>query len=153
LRPQLVEPALSPEEIFAVEAACSNPTPFPRNDEAGVFEHGDMLDERRQCHVERRRQFAHACRTFTEPANHGPARRVRQRVKNGVERRISVSHTANYRALQYLGQWLSVYRESRVRRPPSCCSLRRSGIAGKTRQRSCLPNRRAINCSGVGPRR
>ena len=61
-----------------------------------IFENTDVLHEGWESHAEWLGQLTYRCGPPAEPLNDGPARRVRECMKNGIQCDWIVSHTANY---------------------------------------------------------
>ena len=85
----------APREV--VFAAWTEPELLQRWWGPGVFEHGEVLDDRRQRHLERLGQLAHRRRTRGEALGDRAARRIGQRAEDRVEtRRPILNHSVQY---------------------------------------------------------
>ena len=66
-------------------------------DEAGIFQDFDMLGSRRERHRERLRKPPDGHLAIGKLAQHDPARRVSESVKDGVQaRRLKFNHVVEY---------------------------------------------------------
>src|SRR5262249_28416805 len=109
-RALLRHPALRRLERLRHEPIGAHAPHLARADEAALFEHVEMLRERRKRHVEGARQLAHGGGTGAEPAQHGAARGIATRGKDPVEVHLLVRHMPNHSASRYSGQCLSEWR-------------------------------------------
>ena len=98
-RAAVVEPLLGGRERLRLDAAHAYATDLLGRHDATRLEHLDVLDHRRERHVERRRQIADGGGGSDETLDHLPTRRVGQRVEETVERMVKhvlyYSHDAN----------------------------------------------------------
>ena len=88
------------------EPAMLHPPLFVADEEPGVAQYGEVLQNRRKGNVERLRQFRYGCLALCQPGQDGPAGWIRQGGKGSVQRawRI-VNHMVNYR-------WADDYRQA-----------------------------------------
>lgn len=79
------------------KGAADDPTCFRAFDQAGRFEHGEMLHETWQRHAGRCRQFGHTAAASAELFEYAAARGVRKRREDQVEMGIGiVNHVVYY---------------------------------------------------------
>src|SRR5919109_1320602 len=94
----LMDPALGRLERRDLDRAGSNPADLFGADEAAVLQHLQVLEHGRKRHRQRLCEIAYRGRALREPVNDRPAARVGKRVKDPVERRISLKHLLKYSA-------------------------------------------------------
>ena len=80
------EPALGLAEFVGTEPAAAGAADLLAVDEAGQFEHPQVLADGGEAHRERRRQFRHARRPGGEPFDHPPAAGIGEGVEDPVDR-------------------------------------------------------------------
>src|SRR5690606_11248358 len=116
-RALLVKPPLRGSKGLGVERAGSDPAHLSGDNEARRLKHLDVLQERRQSHVERLCQFAHRRRATPELLNHGSPGRVGERMEDRAQISI-VFHLAKYAPCEQLGQRLSFWlpRQTQITR-------------------------------------
>ena len=94
--PPVREPPLGRLEGLALQPARPHPTHLRRPNEPAVFENAEMLNERRQCHVEGLGQLGNRRGPIAEPPNDCPSRRIGKGTEDGVERFEMVRHLPKY---------------------------------------------------------
>src|SRR5262245_21568534 len=94
--PLLFHPLLNRPHRHRFKTTGSHPPDLLRTDETTRFQHLQMLDDRRQGHVERTSQFTDRRRSPTEPFNHAAPGRIRERLKFRIERLLIVKHILKY---------------------------------------------------------
>lgn len=93
------EPLLDGRQFLGLQLASPDAADLVRTNQTRLFEHADVLHERRQRHVERHGEVAHSCFPQAKPLNDGSACGVSERVKRAVECELIVFHLANYTTL------------------------------------------------------
>ena len=83
----LGEPRVDHAELVGKQAVRANAAALGACDQAGRFEHREVLNERRQAHVKRLGEVADGTRAVGETFDDLPAHRVRQRVQGSIDRR------------------------------------------------------------------
>jgi hypothetical protein len=86
--PPLVDPVLGRAQRGRLDRAGAHPPDLLRADEAAGLEHLDVLDHRRERHLERLRELAHRRRPTRQAVDHRAAAGVSERVEDLVERRM-----------------------------------------------------------------
>ena len=69
-------------------------------DEAGRFEHVEMLRERGQGHLERLGKAAHRLRPARQPLDHRHARGIGKGVEHAIESELLLRHSPKYKWLE-----------------------------------------------------
>ena len=92
-RPVLLDPLHGIAHWPGDEPAAPHASFAPPHDEPCPLEHGEVFGDRRERHVERRRQLAECRLASGQPRHDGPPRRIGQRGEDGIQRaRGMVNH-------------------------------------------------------------
>ena len=81
----LVDPGLRGFERLRLDAAGADAADLLRADEATLFQHPDMFQQRRQGQLERRGQFGDGLRPVAQTADDRPAGRIAKRLEGPVQ--------------------------------------------------------------------
>ena len=97
----MAEPLVGAGERAGIEAADMGPSADLAADEAGMFQHFDMLGRAGEADRERLRQLAHRALSVGKMAEHPAPRGVAEGVEHQIQSgRIKINHVVEYASVK-----------------------------------------------------